>query len=67
MDWLEFAPLSVPLPRRLQTTSIVLWLLLLPLSAFLFLLTFYSKVLIPFSLAYLVFVFYDPSPEMGGR
>jgi 2-acylglycerol O-acyltransferase 2 len=63
----QFAPLSVPFPRRIQTASIVCWIALLPTSIILFFITLYSSTLLPFCLAYLVFVYLDPSPEMGGR
>jgi Diacylglycerol acyltransferase len=63
----KFAPLNVPLPRRLQTASIVLWLILYPLgvSVFIYLLTYQSLLL--YCLGYLIFMFMDPAPEMGGR
>jgi 2-acylglycerol O-acyltransferase 2 len=63
----KFAPLNLPLPRRLQTASIVLWLLLYPFGVSLFLYIAAFKNILPFALAYLIYVYLDPAPEMGGR
>lgn len=63
----QFAPLNVPFPRRLQTASIVLWILLMPLCVALFLVALSYRWLLPFVLAYLIFMYIDHSHEMGGR
>jgi 2-acylglycerol O-acyltransferase 2 len=64
---MEFAPLSVPFPRRMQTASIVLWLMLYPTMIALFLYLASFNMLFYFAIAYLIFVYLDPAPEMGGR
>ncbi|KAI8913502.1 diacylglycerol acyltransferase [Gorgonomyces haynaldii] len=64
---MEFAPLHVPLPRRLQTLSVIVWIVLVPACVTLFLFCLMSRTLLPFMLAYIVFIYLDPSQEMGGR
>jgi 2-acylglycerol O-acyltransferase 2 len=67
MALFEYAPLNVPLPRRLQTASIVLWLCLYPAGLALFFYIITNPQLLPFALAYLIYMILDPAPEMGGR
>ena len=67
LDYMQFAPLNVPFPRRLQTASIVAWISLMPTCFLLFLACLYSSTLFPYCLAYLIFLYLDPSAEMGGR
>lgn len=64
---IQFAPLSVPLKRRLQTAAVLLWIVMVPFlfTVFFFLATY--PVLRPFIAAYLIYANLDPSPEMGGR
>ena len=63
----EFAPLSVPFHRRLQTFSIMVWILLTPSLIGLFFLLASHNYLFYGALAYLIFVYLDPAPSMGGR
>lgn len=62
-----FAPLNLPLPRRLQTASIVMWLVLYPFGISLFIYLASFENILPFALAYLIYMYLDPAPEMGGR
>ncbi|KAL2913078.1 diacylglycerol O-acyltransferase 1 [Polyrhizophydium stewartii] len=63
----KLAPLSVPFPRRRQTAAVVLWMMLLPLCLALFLFLVSRTYLLPFALAYVIFIALDPAPETGGR
>jgi 2-acylglycerol O-acyltransferase 2 len=63
----KFAPLNIPMPRRLQTASIVVWLILYPLGITIFTILASYESIFPFALAYLIYMFLDPAPEMGGR
>ncbi|KAJ3305899.1 diacylglycerol O-acyltransferase 1 [Kappamyces sp. JEL0829] len=63
----KFAPLNIPMARRLQTASVVFWLVLYPLGIALFVALSSYENLFPFMLAYLIYMFLDPAPEMGGR
>ncbi|KAI8897133.1 diacylglycerol acyltransferase [Globomyces pollinis-pini] len=65
--FIKFAPRNVPLNRRKQTAAVVAWMMLVPslLVLFLFLASF--KSLMPFALAYIIYIYLDPAPEMGGR
>jgi 2-acylglycerol O-acyltransferase 2 len=51
----------------MQTGAIALWLSLIPILISLFLLMASYKSTFPFALAYLVYVYLDPAPELGGR
>jgi 2-acylglycerol O-acyltransferase 2 len=63
----RWAPLNIPYYRRRQTASILIWFFLLPFCLTLFTGILFTRSLTPFALAYLVFMFFDPSPETGGR
>jgi 2-acylglycerol O-acyltransferase 2 len=64
---IKFAPLRVPLKRRLQTAAVTFWICLIPLMLSLFLLLASIRECQPFILAYLVYIYLDPTPELGGR
>ncbi|WVW79500.1 hypothetical protein I302_101469 [Kwoniella bestiolae CBS 10118] len=63
----KFAPLSIPPHRRLQTTAVALWALLIPICLIVFLLSLSFPpcwvVLIP----YLIWTQFDTAPDYGGR
>lgn len=70
---MKFAPLNVPLERRLQTLSAALWVIILAFGDFLgWLLTvyllLYTEILRYFVLLYLAWVYYDRDiSNCGGR
>ncbi|KAJ3045201.1 diacylglycerol O-acyltransferase 1 [Rhizophlyctis rosea] len=64
---LEFAPINVPLPRRQQTLSILLWVCLIPTCLSLFLFCLLKPPLTYLALPYLIWLFIDKAPERGGR
>ncbi|KAI8819413.1 diacylglycerol acyltransferase [Fimicolochytrium jonesii] len=63
----QWAPLSLPLPRRRQTASVLLWMLLIPISFAIFFYFLFTPKFTPLALAYVVFIILDPSPETGAR
>lgn len=64
---MKFAPLRVPMNRRAQTAAVVAWMCLLPLLLGLFVYLASFPNLFPLALAYLIYLYLDPAPEMGGR
>jgi 2-acylglycerol O-acyltransferase 2 len=64
---LKFVPLSVPLKRRLETAAITTWIILYPLLVGIFVVLATYRDILPSALAYLIYVYLDPAPEMGGR
>ncbi|KAI8994312.1 diacylglycerol O-acyltransferase 1 [Gaertneriomyces sp. JEL0708] len=64
---MQWAPLNVPLPRRRQTASILIWLLSIPILISVFLYLLFTPKYTPWILAYIVFIALDPTPETGGR
>ncbi|RUP49379.1 diacylglycerol acyltransferase-domain-containing protein [Jimgerdemannia flammicorona] len=63
----RFVPLRVPRERRLQTLTVFLWAFSVPITLFLFLLSFTNPFFWPFLVAYWLFVLFDIAPENGGR
>ncbi|KAJ3153511.1 diacylglycerol O-acyltransferase 1 [Geranomyces variabilis] len=63
----QWAPLSLPMPRRRQTASILFWIVSIPILLAAFLYVLFTPRYAPWALAYLVFLALDPSPETGGR
>ncbi|KAJ3008805.1 diacylglycerol O-acyltransferase 1 [Thoreauomyces humboldtii] len=63
----EWAPLSLPLPRRRQTASILFWIVAIPILLGFFFYFLFTPRYAPWCLAYLVFLALDPSAETGGR
>ena len=63
----EFAPISVPWPRRMQTLSIITWILLTPGLVGIFFLLASHQYMFYAALGYLIFVYLDPAPSMCGR
>jgi 2-acylglycerol O-acyltransferase 2 len=61
----RYAPINVPLYRRIQTASVLLWMLMLPIA--LVLLIYSVRMWFYPTLAYLVFILLDSAPESGGR
>lgn len=63
----RWAPVNLPISRRLQTLSIIIWIFLMPFLVFSFMFTFFSLKTLPFALVYVVFIIMDVSAETGGR
>ncbi|KAJ3076466.1 diacylglycerol O-acyltransferase 1 [Podochytrium sp. JEL0797] len=64
----QFVPLDVPLPRRRETLSVLVWMCLVPLFLLVFLeLVLHSVVTRTIALVYLVYVLQDQGHERGGR
>jgi 2-acylglycerol O-acyltransferase 2 len=63
----RWAPLKIPLERRLQMLAMLIYisLLFICLSAFLY--SLLIPLLWPVVIAYLTFVYLDKAPEQGGR
>ncbi|KDN49573.1 putative diacylglycerol acyltransferase type 2b [Tilletiaria anomala UBC 951] len=65
---IRFAPLSIPRHRRLQTTAVLLWEILLPLGLLVFFFLWSIPILWPVLFPYLIWVLLvDRAPESGGR
>ncbi|KAF7723745.1 diacylglycerol O-acyltransferase 1 [Apophysomyces ossiformis] len=64
---IRWAPLNVPLERRLQTFAVCFWLSLFFGSIILFIYLATFPVLWPFLIAYVTFILFDKAPENGGR
>ncbi|KAI8829121.1 DAGAT-domain-containing protein [Chytriomyces cf. hyalinus JEL632] len=64
----KFAPLSVPMPRRRQTASVLLWMVLVPLCVGLFLeMLLLSYITRTIALVYFLYVMQDKGQELGAR
>ncbi|KAI8908830.1 hypothetical protein PhCBS80983_g01044 [Powellomyces hirtus] len=63
----QWAPLSLPMPRRRQTASITFWVVCIPILLTIFLYALITPQYTPWVLAYIVFMALDPSSETGGR
>ncbi|KAH7105911.1 diacylglycerol acyltransferase [Auriculariales sp. MPI-PUGE-AT-0066] len=64
---IEFVPSNVPRHRRLQTFSVAMWSLLIPICLILFNILCSIPALWPFIALYCVFIAFDRAPEHGGR
>ncbi|CAG8648100.1 17615_t:CDS:2 [Dentiscutata erythropus] len=64
---IQLAPLNVPFERRIQTATVALWLVSLPLTLFIFLISCTIIFLWPLIIPYLLFILFDIAPENGGR
>ncbi|CAG8473277.1 1957_t:CDS:2 [Ambispora gerdemannii] len=64
---LRVAPFNVPFVRRRQTCAVFLWLISLPSTIALFLISCTIPFFWPFVIAYSLFVLFDIAPENGGR
>ncbi|KAI8897136.1 diacylglycerol acyltransferase [Globomyces pollinis-pini] len=66
MQKIEFAPLNVPLERRIQTTAVTLFMCI-PLLTFLFFYIATFESLFPLVSAYCIYLYLDTSPDEGGK
>ncbi|OBZ82411.1 Diacylglycerol O-acyltransferase 2B [Choanephora cucurbitarum] len=64
---IRWAPLRVPLERRLQTAAILIWMFLLGNCLMFFGWTMLLPFLWPLHIAYFIFIWKDRAPENGGR
>ncbi|KAF8579951.1 DAGAT-domain-containing protein [Ramaria rubella] len=64
---IEFAPANIPRKRRLQTAAVALWALMMPITLSVFFLLCSFPPLWPFIVLYLIWAYFDPAPERGGR
>jgi 2-acylglycerol O-acyltransferase 2 len=64
---IDFAPLDIPLHRRLQTLSTMFIPFWMVISFILIVAMVFVPVLWPFAIAYFVFIYFDKAPEQGGR
>lgn len=67
MGKIRYAPLSIPLSRRLQTLSVLVYCVLIPLGILLFFSSLAWPALRPFTLLYLLWMIYDQAPFRGSR
>eukprot|EP01113_Clastostelium_recurvatum_P048134 TRINITY_DN8698_c0_g1_i1.p1 TRINITY_DN8698_c0_g1~~TRINITY_DN8698_c0_g1_i1.p1 ORF type:complete len:353 (-),score=53.47 TRINITY_DN8698_c0_g1_i1:135-1193(-) len=64
----RLAPFSVPLDRRLQTASVLFFIILIPVCVIISLLLIINPLAWPFLIPYLIWVFFfDTAPGQGGR
>ncbi|KND03876.1 uncharacterized protein SPPG_01328 [Spizellomyces punctatus DAOM BR117] len=63
----QWAPLNLPMPRRRQTASVLMWILSIPTLIVIFFYLLFTPQYTPWVLAYLVFLALDPTPETGSR
>ncbi|KAJ3124991.1 Diacylglycerol O-acyltransferase 2 [Physocladia obscura] len=65
---MEFVPLNVPFPRRRQTAAVLFWMVLVPLSIFIFLeMLLLSYVTRSIALVYYLYILADKGHEHGAR
>ncbi|KAJ9051069.1 diacylglycerol O-acyltransferase 1 [Entomophthora muscae] len=64
---IKFAPLNVPMARRKQTFAQLIAGTALGISQTLFFMAFFVPFLWPILIAYLAYMYFDESPETGGR
>ncbi|ORZ12014.1 diacylglycerol acyltransferase-domain-containing protein [Absidia repens] len=63
----RWAPLKIPLKRRLQMGVLLFYICLLPICLSLFMYSLLIPFLWPLVIAYVTFVYFDKAPEKGGR
>jgi 2-acylglycerol O-acyltransferase 2 len=63
----RWAPLKVPLNRRLQMLAVLFYISLLMLCLSTFIYSFLIPFLWPLLVAYVTFIYLDKAPENGGR
>lgn len=63
----RWAPLKVPLNRRLQMLAVLFYISLLMLCLSTFIYSFLIPFLWPLLIAYVTFIYLDKAPEKGGR
>lgn len=63
----RWAPLRIPLERRLQMLAVVTWIGLVFICVFGFMFLGLFTFLWPVLIAYLTFMYRDKAPESGGR
>ncbi|KAJ3325681.1 Diacylglycerol O-acyltransferase 2 [Boothiomyces sp. JEL0866] len=66
-QFIKFAPIKVPFSRRRQTFAVLIWMCLIPALIMLFLILASYIDLLPLTIAYAIFIYLDPAPEMGAR
>lgn len=64
---IRWAPLNIPLERRLQMMALCTWFFALWICLLVFGYLWTFPWLWPFLIAYLTFVYFDKAPEKGGR
>jgi 2-acylglycerol O-acyltransferase 2 len=57
----------MPLSAKLQAGAVVAWSLIVPISLAIYIYSLYIKALLPFSIAYFMFILQDKAPWMGAR
>ncbi|KAI7905377.1 diacylglycerol acyltransferase [Cokeromyces recurvatus] len=64
----QWAPVrGIPFERRVQTAVVLAWIFLLGNCLLSFTLSLFFAFLWPFHIAYIIYLWLDPSPENGGR
>jgi 2-acylglycerol O-acyltransferase 2 len=63
----RWAPLHIPIQRRLQMLAVCTWISLIFLCTTAFIVFATYKVLWPLLIAYVTFIYTDKAPEAGGR
>lgn len=63
----RWAPLRIPIQRRLQMLAVCTWISLVLICVTTFIVLSTYKFLWPVLIAYVTFVYIDKSPEAGGR
>ncbi|KAI8972643.1 diacylglycerol acyltransferase [Pilobolus umbonatus] len=63
----QWAPLKIPIERRIQMVAVLVWTTSIVVTIGFFLYLTRYKFLWPILLAYLTFIFVDKTPEKGGR
>ncbi|KAL0081557.1 diacylglycerol acyltransferase-domain-containing protein [Phycomyces blakesleeanus] len=64
---IHWAPLGVPLERRLQMLTMIIWNLMIPICLGIFIYAACFPTLWPLLIAYVTFIYLDKVPERGGR
>ncbi|KAI9019448.1 diacylglycerol acyltransferase-domain-containing protein [Phycomyces nitens] len=64
---IHWAPLGVPLERRLQMLTMIIWSCMIPICLGIFIYAACFPAIWPILIAYLTFIYFDKAPEQGGR
>jgi len=63
----KFAPLNIPLERRLQTAAVCLMVFAMPGSLLLSLICVFTPTVWTFFVPYIIYIFFSTAPVKGGR
>lgn len=64
---MRWAFLNIPLRRRLETATLLLWVCMLPICALICFACLAFPILWPFTIIYLIYMLLDKAARSGGR